>query len=96
MTPPKVLLAIARSGDMSFEGVWPAALAAAVDTAQWERDEWQDILSSMVETWRAALKRCYAPPPESALLALVTPGGRPLPERACEEPVRAERRGHMA
>ncbi len=57
--PPEVLrerLAAARSGGVSFDEAWPVALAAAVNTA-WEREEWRDILSRMVETWRAAWER---------------------------------------
>jgi hypothetical protein len=57
MTPPAVLrerLATARSGGVGFEEEWPVALAAAVNAAQWEREEWRDMLSGMVETWRAA------------------------------------------
>jgi hypothetical protein len=87
MTPPAVLrdrLAAARRGGVSFDEAWPVALAAAVNAAQWEREEWRDILSSMVETWRAAWERRDASRPERAVLALVTPGGMPLPERACE------------
>lgn len=87
MTPPVVLrdrLAAARRGGVSFDEAWPVALAAAVNAAQWEREEWRDTLSSMIETWRAAWERHDASRPERALLALVTPGGTPLPERACE------------
>lgn len=87
MTPPAVLrerLAIARRGGVGFDEAWPVALAAAVNAAQWERQEWRDILSCMVETWRAAWERRDASRTERALLALVTPGGTPLPERACE------------
>jgi hypothetical protein len=87
MTPPVVLrerLATARSGGVNFDEAWPIALAAAVNTVQWERGEWQDILSGMIETWRAAWERRYASRPESALLALPMPGGTPLPERSCE------------
>src|SRR5271157_873601 len=88
MTPPVVLrdrLAAARRGCASFDEAWPVALAAAVNTAQWEREAWWDILSSMVETWRAAWERRDASRPERALLALAEPGGTPLPERACEQ-----------
>jgi hypothetical protein len=88
MTPPAVLrdrLAAARRGGVSFEEAWPVALAVAVNAAQWEREEWQDILASMVETWRAAWERRDATGAERAVLALVTPGGIPLPERACEQ-----------
>jgi hypothetical protein len=88
MTPPEVLrdrLATARQGGVSFEEAWPVALAAAVDSVQWEREEWQDTLSSMVETWRAAWERRYATGAERAVIALVRPGGTPLPERACEQ-----------
>jgi hypothetical protein len=87
MTPPTVLrerLATARSGGLGFEEAWPGALAAAVNAAQWEREEWRDILSGMVETWRAAWERRDASSAERAVLALVMPGGTPLPERACE------------
>lgn len=87
MTPPVVLrehLAAARRGGVSFDRAWPAALAAAVNTAQWEREEWRDVLSRMVETWRAAWERRDASCAERAVLALVMPGGTPLPERACE------------
>ena len=85
--PPVVLrerLAAARRGGMGFDEAWPVALAAAVNAAQWEREEWRDILSRMVETWRAAWERRDASSAERAVLALVMPGGTPLPERACE------------
>jgi hypothetical protein len=87
MTPPEALrerLATARRDGVSFDEAWPVALAAAMNTAQWEREEWQDILPSMVETWRAAWERRDATGAERAVLALVAPGGTPLPERACE------------
>ncbi len=87
MTPPVVLrerLATARRDGVGFDEAWPVALAAAVNTAQWEREEWRDILSSMVETWRSAWERRDATDAERAVLALVKPGGTPLPERACE------------
>jgi hypothetical protein len=87
MTPPAVLrerLATARREGMDFDEAWRVALAAAVNAAQWEGGEWQDILSSMVETWRAAWERRDASSAEQAALALVMPGGTPLPERACE------------
>ena len=87
MTPPEVLrerLATARRDGVGFDEAWPVALTAAVNTAQWEREEWRDILSRMVETWRAAWERRDASCAERAVLALVTPGGTPLPERACE------------
>jgi hypothetical protein len=87
MTPPEVLrdrLAVARRGGVGFNEAWPVALAAAVNTVQWEHKEWRDILSRMVETWRAAWERRDATGAERAVLALVTPGGTPLPERACE------------
>jgi hypothetical protein len=83
MTPPAVLrerLATARREGVGFDEAWPVALAAAVNAAQWEREEWQDILSRMVETWRAAWERHDASSAERAVL-----GGTPLPERACEE-----------
>jgi hypothetical protein len=88
MTPPTVLrerLATARSDGERFEEAWPVALAAAVDAAQWEREEWIDALSDTVEAWRAAWERRDATGAERAVLALVTPGGTPLPERACEQ-----------
>ena len=88
MTPPAVLrerLAIARRGGVGFDEAWPVALAAAMNTVQWERDEWRDILSGMVETWRAAWERRDASSAERAVLALAEPGGTPLPERACEQ-----------
>lgn len=87
MTPPTVLrerLATAQREDMDFDDAWPGALAAAVNTAHWEREEWLDILSGMVETWRAAWEHRDASRTERAFLALVMPGGEPLPERACE------------
>ncbi len=87
MTPPTVLrerLATARSRSVGFEEAWPGALATAVNAAQWEPEEWRDILSGMVETWRAAWERRDATSTERAVLALVMPGGTPLPERACE------------
>jgi hypothetical protein len=87
MTPPVVLrerLATVRRDGVGFDEAWPVALAAAVDAAQWEREEWRDILSGMVETWRAAWERRDASCAERAVLALVTPGGTPLPERVCE------------
>jgi predicted nucleic acid-binding Zn ribbon protein len=87
-TPPAVLmerLATARRDGVSFDQAWPMALAAAVNAANWEHEEWRDILSSMVETWRAAWERRAPSRSESAVLALVMPGGTPLPERACEQ-----------
>lgn len=87
MTPPAVLreqLATARRCGVGFDEAWPVALAAAVNAAQWEREEWRDMLSGMVETWHAAWERRDATGAERAVLALVTPGGIPLPERACE------------
>ncbi len=88
MTPPAVLrerLAIARRGGVGFDEAWPVALAAAMNAVQWERDEWRDILSGMVQTWRAAWERRDASSAERAILALAEPGGTPLPERACEQ-----------
>ncbi len=88
MAPPVVLrerLAAARRGGVGFDEAWPVALAAAVNATQWEREEWRDILSCMVETWRAAWERRDATGAERAVLALVMPGGEPLPERACEQ-----------
>jgi hypothetical protein len=88
MTPPAALreqLAIARRGGVSFDEAWPVALAAVVDTVQWEREEWRDVLASMVETWRAAWERRESTGAERAVLAIVLPGGTPLPERACEQ-----------
>ncbi|MGA2166293.1 MAG: hypothetical protein ABSH36_17765 [Solirubrobacteraceae bacterium] len=99
MTPPAVLrerLTAARCSGVDFNDAWPTALAAAVNTAQWEREEWRDILTCMVETWRAAWERRKASCAERALLALVAPGGTPLPERACEqcgEEIPADRSG---
>jgi hypothetical protein len=99
MAPPVVLrerLAAARRGGVGFDEAWPVALAAAVNAAQWEREEWRDILSRMVETWRSAWERHDATGAERAVLALVTPGGTPLPERACEncgEEIPADRHG---
>jgi hypothetical protein len=87
VTPPAILrerLAAARDASVGFDEAWPVAFAAAVNAAQWEREEWRDILSGMVETWRAAWERRDASCAERAILALVTPGGTPLPERACE------------
>jgi hypothetical protein len=87
MRPPEALrelLAAARREGVSFDQAWPVALEAAVGAVQWERAEWRDILSSMVGTWRAAWERRDASSAEQAVLALVMPGGSPLPERACE------------
>jgi hypothetical protein len=88
MTLPPVKLreqlADARRAGASFDQAWPGALAAAVNAAHWESEEWRDTLSSMVETWRAAWERRDATCAERAVLALVMLGGRPLPERACE------------
>ena len=99
MTPPALLrerLTAARRSGVDFDDAWPKALAAAVNTAQWEREEWQDILTCTVETWRAAWERRDASCAEGALLALVMPGGTPLPEAACEqcgEEIPADRSG---
>jgi hypothetical protein len=87
MTPPVVLreqLATARRDGVSFDQAWPVALTAAVNAAQWEHEEWQGILSGMVEAWRAAWERRDATRPEQALAVFVRPGGEQLPERACE------------
>jgi hypothetical protein len=85
--PPVLLrerLAAARLAGTSFEEAWPMALASAMNTVHWEREEWQNVLASMVETWRSAWERRDATSAESAVLAIVLPGGTPLPERACE------------
>jgi predicted nucleic acid-binding Zn ribbon protein len=85
--PPGVLrerLAAARRAGISFDEAWPVALASAVNTVQWEREEWQDVLASMVETWRAGWERRESTGAERAVLEIVMPGGTPLPERACE------------
>ncbi len=87
MAPPVVLrerLAAARRDGVSFDEAWPLALAAAVNAVQWEREEWIDALSGTIETWRAAWERRDVSRTERAVLALVRPGGTPLPERACE------------
>ncbi len=87
MTPPEVLrerLAAARHDGVSFDRAWPVALAAAVSTVRWEREEWIDALSGTVEAWRAAWERRDTTSPERALAVLVRPGGEQLPERACE------------
>ncbi len=87
MTPPEVLrerLAAARQDGVSFDRAWPAALAAAVNAMQWEREEWSDALSGTIEAWRAAWERRDASRTDRALLVIVRPGGTPLPERACE------------
>jgi|HubBroStandDraft_6_1064221.scaffolds.fasta_scaffold90521_3 hypothetical protein len=87
MTPPEVLrerLAAARHDGVGFDRAWPVALAAAVNTVQWEREEWIDALSGTIETWRAAWERSDATRPEQALAVIVRPGGEQLPERACE------------
>jgi hypothetical protein len=95
--PPVALreqLAAARRGGVSFDEAWPVALASAVSTVQWEREEWRDVLSGMVETWRAGWERRESTGAERAVLELVLPGGTPLPERACEncgEEVAADR-----
>jgi hypothetical protein len=86
--PPVVLrerLAAARRAGVSFEEAWPVALAAAVNTAQWERKEWQDALTGTIEAWRAGWDRAAAARREEAFAALRLPGGVPLPERACEQ-----------
>jgi hypothetical protein len=101
MTLPPVKLrehlADARRAGASFDQAWPVALWAALSTVQWERKEWEDVLSSMVETWRAAWERRESTNAESAVLELVMPGGTPLPERACENcgaEVPADRHGN--
>ncbi len=86
--PPVVLreqLAAARREGMSFDEAWPVALGSVLNTVQWEREEWQDALASMVETWRAGWERRESTGAERAVLAIVMPGGTPLPERACEQ-----------
>jgi predicted nucleic acid-binding Zn ribbon protein len=77
-------LAAARRAGVSFEEAWPGALESAVSAAWWERAEWLEVLSGMVEAWRAGWERRPATRPEQALAVLVMPGGEPLPERACE------------
>jgi hypothetical protein len=87
MTPPEVLreqLATARRDGASFDRAWPVALAAAVDTASWEREEWVDALSGTIEAWRAAWEHRDASRTDRALLVIARPGGTPLPKRACE------------
>lgn len=86
--PPVVLrerLAAARRAGMSFDEAWPVALASAVSTVQWEREEWRDVLAGMVETWCAGWERRASTGAERAVLEIVMPGGTPLPERACEQ-----------
>jgi hypothetical protein len=85
--PPVVLreqLAVARRARVSFDQAWPAALKATVNASQWERAEWLEVLSGVVEAWRAGWERRPATGSEEVLAALVMPGGVPLPERACE------------
>ena len=77
-------LAAARRTGVSFDEAWPGALEAALSAARWERAEWLEVLSGMVEAWRAGWERRLATRPEQALAVLVMPGGEPLPERACE------------
>lgn len=85
--PPVVLreqLATARRAGASFDEVWPSALVAAVNAVRWERAEWLEVLSGLIDEWRAGWERTPATRPERALAMLVLPGGVPLPERACE------------
>jgi len=85
--PPVVLreqLAAARRAGASFDEAWPGALMVAVNAVEWERAEWLEVLSELVDAWRAGWKRAPATRPERALAMLVLPGGTPLPERACE------------
>jgi hypothetical protein len=77
-------LAAARRAGVSFDEAWPVALATAVGTTRWEREEWQAALSGTVWAWRAAWEHRDASRPENALTMLVRPGGEQLPERACE------------
>lgn len=78
------LAAACRAG-VSFDQAWPSALKAAVNTSQWGRAEWLEVLSGMVGAWRAGWERQPATRQEQALAMLVMPGGEPLPERACEQ-----------
>jgi transcriptional regulator with XRE-family HTH domain len=85
--PPIVLrerLAAARQAGASFDKAWPGALMDAVNAVQWERTEWLEVLSELVDAWRAGWERTPATRPERALAMLALPGGAPLPERACE------------
>jgi hypothetical protein len=87
VTPPAVLrdqLATARRAGAGFDEAWSTALAVAVNASRWEREEWREVLSGMVETWRAAWERRDATRAERAVLMLTTSGGTPLPERPCE------------
>jgi hypothetical protein len=86
VTPPAILgerLAAARRAGLRFDDAWPAALTEAVNAASWEREQWLEALLGTVKAWRAGWERRAATRPERALLALVTPGGTRLPERAC-------------
>jgi transcriptional regulator with XRE-family HTH domain len=85
--PPVVLrerLAAARRAGASFDEAWPGALIDAVNAVGWERAEWLEVLSELVDTWRAGWEQTPATRPERALAMLALPGGAPLPERACE------------
>jgi transcriptional regulator with XRE-family HTH domain len=85
--PPVVLrerLAAARRAGASFDEAWPGALMTSVNAVQWERTEWLEILSELVDAWRAGWDRTPTTSPERALAMLALPGGAPQPERACE------------
>jgi hypothetical protein len=76
MAPPAILreqLAAARGVGASFDEAWPAALTVAVDASQWKRAEWREVLSGMIETWRAAWERRDVSGTEHALRLLVPP-----------------------
>lgn len=80
-------LAAARREGVTFEQVFPDAMAAALTVVQtrWERSEWASVLGGMVEVWRDAFERGPASRRERALATVAQdPDREPMPERPCE------------
>jgi hypothetical protein len=79
-------LAAARQRGEQFAHAWQPALSEALTTAAPpEREEWAEILSAMVGTWRRAFDRRPADRLERVLYAVATAEDRdePVPDRPC-------------
>ncbi|MGA2164349.1 MAG: hypothetical protein ABSH36_07760 [Solirubrobacteraceae bacterium] len=74
VTPASVLtvrLAAARGRGESFQRAWPAAFAAALQTAgTGEGREWAEAFEGTVDAWRGAFERRPVPRRERALHVL--------------------------
>lgn len=79
-------LAAARREGQAFEQAWPAALAAALQTAETgrERTEWTEALRATLESWREAWERRSPPRRERALRVIAEdPEREAIPDREC-------------